>query len=139
MSQSALVALGAALATGGTSMLDCCNLVLECHGFQDAAAAYSTLLPMLMPTSVKALTILNQVSAAQLAAVCCPDSLAAVTRPVMLALEVEVGHTNQEISQIQAVSDAAGKSQLDLRIRQRKAMSVIREGSIGMRRCALHL
>jgi hypothetical protein len=113
MLQSTLAAFGAALAIHGggyAAVARCHTLTLACTGFQDDATC-AALLPMLMATSISEVVITcfgTQVTSAQLAAMCCPNSLAAVTRPI--SLRVKCAPT--DVQQAQAEIAAAGKAHL---------------------------
>ncbi len=109
MSQPVLAALGAALATGGSAAVARCHTLTLAFddGFQDDAACTS-LLPMLMATPITALLFRKRFDIAQLAAICCPESLAAVSRPIRLYVKC----VPTVWQQVQAAIDAAGKPNL---------------------------
>jgi hypothetical protein len=70
----------------------------------------AALLPMLMATRIDTVVFLaSMTSVGQLAAICCPGSLAAVTRRVVLRLLCMPGRA---IQQLQASVAAAGKAGL---------------------------
>jgi hypothetical protein len=111
LSQPALAAWGVAMALSGgaaAALARCHALTLSCRDFQDDAAC-AALLPMLMTTPVLTLSFQDDVSAARLAAMCSPGSLAAVTRPITLRVRCE---PDADVQQAQAAIAAAGKAEL---------------------------
>jgi hypothetical protein len=102
MPQPTLVALGAAR----PALPTCHTITLERASFQDAAAC-AALLPLLMTTSIATCSIYSYqlVPEAQLAAICCPDALAAVTRRITLRFSCR-----DTMRQMQAAVVAAGKA-----------------------------
>jgi hypothetical protein len=115
IAQPVLTALGAALSTTGgggyAAVSGCHTLTLSTlHGFQDDAAC-AALLPMLMATHITTVDCgytHHHPASAWLVTACCPDSLAAVTRPITLRLCCEPG----VLQQVQAAVAAAGKAEL---------------------------
>jgi hypothetical protein len=108
----AMAALGAALATnGGMSALARCHTLKLVSDFKDAAMC-AALLPMLMGTPISTLFIPCRISTAQLAAICCPGSLATVTRPITLRVESRSTHNIVNVEMAQAAVNAAGKAHL---------------------------
>jgi hypothetical protein len=120
ITQPAVAALGGALATtdcgGYAAVARCHTLTLAVNGrwefnfeFLDAAAC-AALLPMLMATPITTVHLSSHcasVAAAWMTAVCCTESLTAVTRPITLRVE----HAGC-VQQAQAAINAAGKADL---------------------------
>ncbi len=113
ISHAALSALGAAFATGGgaAALARCHTLTLD-NCFH-AAAVCAALLPMLMTTPIATVWLTtDSITPKQLTALCCPDSLAAVTRPITLRVSVRYSNQNVSLRKAQAAIVAAGKADL---------------------------
>ncbi len=121
MPQPGVAAVGAALAAsgGGAGALARCHTLSLTwpnafdpftHNacFQDDAAC-AALLPMLMATPIVTMRFNGTMSTDQLAAICCPDSLAAVTRPIALHV-YSMLVTPEDLPLVQAAIAAAGKA-----------------------------
>jgi hypothetical protein len=109
ITQPSLAALGAALSAegGNAAVASCHTLTLDCHGFQDDAAC-AALLPMLMKTPITTVHLRCGYVLQHLAAICCPGSLAAVTR----CINLQVFCAPVDVQQAQAAVAAAGKAHL---------------------------
>jgi hypothetical protein len=108
ISPTVLTALGSLFAIDGAASLARCHTLEISFGRWANKVACAALLPMLMATPVTTVVFLSSMTAEQLAAICCPQSLAAVTRRIMLRVRcVPFG-----LQQAQEAIAAAGKAEL---------------------------
>jgi hypothetical protein len=103
----ALAAFAAEMAAGHAALNKCKRLVLDdMDNNWYTPAACAVLLPTLMPSKVD-LIFLQKLSPIAAAAVCSPDALAAVTRPMAIGVCSDV-----DVAGMQAAITAAGKGHL---------------------------